>query len=58
MLVGSSLQAYGGVGAKGGAGFDHGRAKLDRVRAADAVVATAGAFEHCMCKVGRRGLID
>lgn len=56
MLVGSTLQAYGsgsgGAGAKGDAGFDHGRAKLERIRAADVVVATAGAFEHCMFKVG------
>eukprot|EP00752_Nemacystus_decipiens_P002257 g2138.t1 len=44
MLVGSSLQAHGN------GGIDHGSAKLERVRAADVVVATAGAFEHCMCK--------
>eukprot|EP00903_Cladosiphon_okamuranus_P019581 g18009.t1 len=61
MLVGSSLRVYGsgggggngvgiGTGGESEAGVDHGRAKLERVRAADVVVATAGAFEHCMCK--------
>lgn len=64
MLVGSSVPPYGtgsggGGGGAGGAkgrgrfgfGFDQGKAKLERVRDADVVVATAGAFEHCMCKV-------
>ncbi|CAM9520022.1 unnamed protein product, partial [Hapterophycus canaliculatus] len=48
MLVGSSLAMYGGSGAPDG--VDRGKEKLDRLRAASIVVATAGAFEHCMCK--------
>ncbi|CAN0530272.1 unnamed protein product, partial [Ectocarpus sp. 12 AP-2014] len=46
MLVGSSLQAFGGKRGK----IDHGLVKLECVRDANIVVATAGAFEHCMCK--------
>lgn len=53
MLVGSSLQA----GMEGDA--NRGMLKLTDVRSAKVVVATAGAFEHAMCKVsscpGRRG---
>lgn len=47
MLVGSSLQAFGGKRGE----IDHGLVKLECVRDANIVVATAGAFEHCMCKV-------
>ncbi|CAM9196053.1 unnamed protein product, partial [Ectocarpus sp. 12 AP-2014] len=46
MLVGSSLQAFGGKRGK----IDHGLVKLECIRDANIVVATAGAFEHCMCK--------
>ncbi len=54
--MGSSLRVFGGGGAAATATAarvkeDHGKAKLDAVRGADIVVATAGAFEHCMCKV-------
>lgn len=49
MLVGSSLAMYGSSGSRDG--VDRGKEKLERLRAASIVVATAGAFEHCMCKV-------
>ncbi|CAM9621477.1 unnamed protein product [Scytosiphon promiscuus] len=48
MLVGSSLAMYGSSGTRDG--VDRGKEKLERLRAASIVVATAGAFEHCMCK--------
>lgn len=56
MLVGSSLRAFGDGGAPAARGReDRGKAMLDAVRGADIVVATAGAFEHCMCKVSPVG---
>jgi len=57
MLVGSSLQAFGGGGATAVAKGkeDRGKVKLDAVRGADIVVATAGVFEHCICKVRPAG---
>lgn len=45
--MGSSLVPPGGIGGKN----DYAKRKLDDLRAARVVVATAGAFEHALLKV-------
>lgn len=53
MLVGSSL-CCGGKGGGVSGGGDLAKMKIESVRRASIVVATAGAFEHFMCKVSQK----